>query len=282
VEINLLTPASIVTKTADKEHSSNSGGKAFTLIELLVVIAIIGVLASLLLPALSMAKAYAHSTTCKNHLHQMGMALKMYVDESRNRYPYFMGPPGPAYGDAVYPGGRGGKGKGCVYWSTKLFPYYPLNWTNRSFHCPGYKGVIGGPLHAKDDIPSRLGSYAYNYGGTGTHDYTKYYFGLGPMITWGIPPVAEAQIKVPSEMLAIGDSQFLSAGVNQEPGGNDALFFGLKSGHLFDPARHGKTHNQLWGDGHVAAMNPGILFHRTNSATLWNSDHEPHPEGWSP
>jgi prepilin-type N-terminal cleavage/methylation domain-containing protein len=161
--------------------------RGFTLVELLVVIAIIGILAALLLPALSTAKAYAHSTTCKNHLRQMGMALKMYVDEHRSRYPYFLGPPGPSYGDATFPGGIGGKGKGCVFWSSKLFAYYPLNWTSKAFHCPGYKGAITGPVRSLMS-PHRLGSYAYNYGGTGTHDYTRYYFGLGPMITWEIPP----------------------------------------------------------------------------------------------
>ena len=164
-----------------------------------------------------------------------------------------------------------------MFWSSKLFPYYPLNWTNKAFHCPGYKGAITGPVHSPNSA-YRLGSYAYNYAGTGTHDYMRYYFGLGPMITWEIPPVAEAQIKVPSEMLAIGDSQFLSAGANQEPGGDDALFSGLESGHPFDPALHGRKLNQLWCDGHVGGMNPWVLFNRTNSAALWNSDHEPHPE----
>ena len=49
------------------------------MIELLVVISIIGILAALLLPALSKGNAYAHSTTCKNHLDQIGLALQTYV-----------------------------------------------------------------------------------------------------------------------------------------------------------------------------------------------------------
>jgi prepilin-type N-terminal cleavage/methylation domain-containing protein/prepilin-type processing-associated H-X9-DG protein len=254
----------------------------FTLVELLVVIAIIGILTALLLPALSVANGCAHSTACKNHLHQMGVALKMYVDEHRNKYPYYIGPPGPAYGDETYPGGSRGVGNGSVFWSSKLFPYYSLNWSNTAFHCPGYKGAITGPVHARDNILDRLGSYGYNVHGSGTDDYTKYYFGLGPPITWGIPPVAEAQIKIPAEMLAIADSQFLSAGANQEPGGSDVLYAGFEIGHPFDPKRHGKTYNQLWCDGHVGAMNPSVLFNRTNSAAHWNSDHQPHPEWWSP
>jgi prepilin-type processing-associated H-X9-DG protein len=47
-------------------------------------------------------------------------------------------------------------------------------------------------------------------------------------------------------------------------------------------ARHGKNYNQLFCDGHVLAMNPWVLFNPTNSALMWNYDHESHPELWVP
>jgi prepilin-type N-terminal cleavage/methylation domain-containing protein/prepilin-type processing-associated H-X9-DG protein len=71
---------------AGKPHVKNG----FTLIELLVVIAVIGILAALLIPAVSYGKFKARVTTCTSNYRQLALAAAMYAgDDSKGRLPSF-------------------------------------------------------------------------------------------------------------------------------------------------------------------------------------------------
>lgn len=59
----------------------------FTLIELLVVIAIIAILASILFPVFARAKAKAKQAACLSNLHQLGVAMLLYMSDSDDRMP---------------------------------------------------------------------------------------------------------------------------------------------------------------------------------------------------
>lgn len=66
--------------------------RGFTLIEMLVVMAIISILASMLLPALSKAKATAQRIACISNLKQIGLAFRLWGDDNGDRYPFQLDP----------------------------------------------------------------------------------------------------------------------------------------------------------------------------------------------
>ncbi len=116
----------------------------FTLVELLVVIAIIGTLVVLLLPAVQAARESARKASCRNNLHQIGVAMHNYeaaFGKLPPGYTYSSGPQGNALGHS---------------WTDRLLPFMELK---SMYDAIDFKKPIYDPVNAairEQHIPSLL------------------------------------------------------------------------------------------------------------------------------
>ena len=72
-----------------KNKRTKVSRNGFTLIELLVVIAIIAILASILFPVFAQAKQRAKTAKCISQAKQIGLAVRMYIDDNNSAWPIF-------------------------------------------------------------------------------------------------------------------------------------------------------------------------------------------------
>ncbi|MGD0571915.1 MAG: DUF1559 domain-containing protein [Sedimentisphaerales bacterium] len=104
----------------------------FTIVELLIVIAIIAALTAILLPGLGKARAMARQVSCGSNLHQIDMAMHLYLSENKDTYPCAQDPMDPNTPNIWLWMGRG--------WRSFITPYFgeKIDINNPSvLRCPG-------------------------------------------------------------------------------------------------------------------------------------------------
>ncbi|HSY18340.1 MAG TPA: prepilin-type N-terminal cleavage/methylation domain-containing protein [Candidatus Acidoferrales bacterium] len=241
---------------------------AFSLVELLVVIAIIGILAALLLAAVSGTKGKAQRIRCVSNLHQLGLGLQVILSNDHG-YPLYNSGRYEGWIDQLeieglgvnHPRGTNGK-------------FEPLTdfYEKGVWLCP----AAHYPIH---NWPApEIGCYAYNAYGVYPTEISTNPLGLFGHVDQGsgkAVPIRESEVASPGDMMALGESFDGRIGFDRTLNGLD------KYGNL---NRHQDRANVEFCDGHVESPTLAFLFEDTSDAALvrWNRDHLPHREKLTP
>lgn len=262
--------------------------RAFTLIELLVVIAIIAILAAMLLPALAKAKQKAKQTSCINNMHEIGLALVMYVGD----FPQY-----PSCFDPV---------KNIYVWQPRLLSFMANN--RNAFNCPAalpqsywdtnLNNTLSGPSgqlklgeDGKIDNFAILNTtrFSLGYNDWGLQNTLNPPRGMGADI--GTTPIKESMIRSPVNMISLGDVRSDAANgtvnfnANLDPVIGDAADNSLTAHDQAPSNRHNYQTDLLFADGHVESAKRNDVIDPNNNAwrARWNNNNDPTdgPATWS-
>jgi prepilin-type N-terminal cleavage/methylation domain-containing protein len=248
---------------------------AFTLIELLVVIAIIAILAALLLSALTAAKRKALQINCASNDKQVGLALKMYLDDNHDTLP-----PGTGLQDSPQPmaldlTGMPAYNAAC----TNYLPFYlaadlslpaPVqvgyNATNlaKVFLCPAYANSLPGNSYSHYEPESDHYMHAFCYSLSRisyppmSQLQNNYPFGKKNQDQSSLK-LSEIAAAVPlSEAWALADFDWLAGGyLPGDPGGAESFLGTDKYGFVAMNPVHKTVRNYLYFDLHVGTQKVG-------------------------
>ncbi len=201
----------------------------FTLIELLVVIAIIAILASILFPVFSRARAKARQAACASNLKQLGLAFQMYAQDYDEMLPVW------AYGATN--NNDNGPAQGAYTWDTQLAPYIR---NQQILVCP--------------DNPYGRTVQESNYGRVPTRSYAMPRYVGDP---WGNNfPLMIDYVPKPSETVLLMEKGQRGVGIVGDAAGENFMQSHGCTGYGLDTKMfHNDGKNFLFLDGHVKWYN---------------------------
>jgi prepilin-type processing-associated H-X9-DG protein len=201
--------------------NKNTTAQGFTLNELLIALSIAMLLAAMVFPVLSRARAESEENICMNNLKQIGVALKMYAEDQGD---------GSVFPPAYNPSGIAGQGR---YWADFLAPYAGAKGKYDKNARPCYINTVF-------DCPS-LTEYTTNM----PVDYA-YFRVLWAYSGNAINDIKE--IKKPQEVGIVADAEFFTDGT---PPSARIGTPGVSNSRTILRNRHNNGVNILYCDGHV-------------------------------
>ena len=227
-----------------------------------MVIGIIGILAALLLPTLSRAKAKAQRTQCVSNLRQLGLGLHVIL-ANNGAYPVLNASTNEGYATnnrtwvaQIEQEALGISRPEADYYQKGVWLCPSARWTAEAL------------------TPTT--SYGYNRYGVLPFPGSINGFGLqghfdSTLHKWA--PITESEVSVPSDMMAIGDCFNGSVEFTRR-----TLVYAETFGNTL--TRHQGKANVVFCDGHVESPRLKFLLEDTSDTALvhWNRDHQPHSD----